>query len=54
MMKGLMDSCMAREKLVNHLKERAEAAKTRLWMRRPLLTSLRFCKFYFYFIIEIM
>lgn len=30
MMKGLMDCCMAREKLVDSLKERAEDAKTRL------------------------
>ena len=27
-MKGLMDHCMAQEKLVDHLKKRSEAAKT--------------------------
>ena len=30
MVKGLIDRCMAREKLVNHLKERAETVETRL------------------------
>ena len=30
MMKGLIDCCMAREKLVNHLKERAETVETGL------------------------
>ena len=47
-MKGLMDNCMVREKLVNHLKERAEAAKMRLWIRRPLLTSPSFCRLYIF------
>ena len=35
MMKGLMDHCMAREKLVNCLKERVEVAETGLLSLRP-------------------